>query len=92
MPTYSKWYINEYGELDNDKFLPLITPMSKSYPHALWRINANVEDGFPYNLIFLDIIEAINYPPVFIGNKRIKEIFYGSKPIKFIYYGKQKIY
>ena len=90
--VYYSWYINDYGELDNEKFLPLITPMSKPYPHALWRINANVEDGFPYNLIFLDIIEAINYPPVFIGNKRIKEIFYGSKPIKFIYYGKQKIY
>lgn len=86
------WNINDYGELDNINFLPLISPMSKPYPHALWRINANVEDGFPYNLIFLDIIEAINYPPVFIGNKRIKEIFYGSRPIKFIYYGKQKIY
>lgn len=86
------WYINECGELDNEKFLPLISPMSKPYPHALWRISANVEDGFPYNLIFLDIIEATNFPPVFIGNKRIKEIFYGSKPIKFIYYGKQKIY
>ena len=86
------WYINDYGELDNEKFLPLISPMSKPYPDALWRISANVEDGFPYNLIFLDIIEATNFPPVFIGNKRIKEIFYGSKPIKFIYYGKQKIY
>lgn len=86
------WYINEYGELDNINFLPLISPMSKPYPYALWRISANVEDGFPYNLIFLDIIEATNFPPVFIGDKRIKEIFYGSKPIKFIYYGKQKIY
>lgn len=86
------WYINDYGELDNINFLPLISPMSKPYPDALWRISANVEDGFPYNLIFLDIIEATNFPPVFIGDKRIKEIFYGSKPIKFIYYGKRKIY
>lgn len=87
------WYIDTSGELNNINFIELPdSSMSKPYPHALWRINANVEDGFPYNLIFLDIIEAINYPPVFIGNKRIKEIFYGSKPIKFIYYGKQKIY
>ena len=87
------WYIDVSGELNNINFIELPdSSMSKPYPHALWRINANVEDGFPYNLIFLDIIEAINYPPVFIGNKRIKEIFYGSKPIKFIYYGKQKIY
>ena len=87
------WYIDTSGELSNINFIELPdSSMSKPYPHALWRINANVEDGFPYNLIFLDIIEAINYPPAFIGNKRIKEIFYGSKPIKFIYYGKQKIY
>lgn len=87
------WYIDTSGELNNINFIELPdSSMSKPYPHALWRVNTNVEDGFPYNLIFLDIIEAINYPPVFIGNKRIKEIFYGSKPIKFIYYGKQKIY
>lgn len=55
MPTYSKWYINEYGELDNEKFLPLISPMSKPYPHALWRIDSSVDDGLPYNELLLDI-------------------------------------
>ena len=53
--VYYSWYINDYGELDNEKFLPLITPMSKPYPHALWRIDSSVDDGLPYNELLLDI-------------------------------------
>ena len=54
------------------------------------------DDNQLTNIAFIkndSFIPPIENPfPVFIGNKRIKEIFYGSKPIKFIYYGKQKIY
>lgn len=53
--VYYSWYINDYGELDNDKFLEITEPMSKSYPHALWRIDSSVDDGLPYNELLLDI-------------------------------------
>ena len=53
--VYYSWYINDYGELDNDKFLEITEPMSKPYPHALWRIDSSVDDGLPYNELLLDI-------------------------------------
>lgn len=53
--VYYSWYINDYGELDNDKFLEITEPMSNPYPHALWRIDSSVDDGLPYNELLLDI-------------------------------------
>lgn len=68
---------------------PLIEIPNLPTPYCVFVQDGVTNNGYPYIKSLQEISQSL---PVFIGNKRIKEIFYGSKPIKFIYYGKQKIY
>lgn len=44
------WHIGSDGYPTNDQFIPLPEKaMQRPYPDALWRIDPDVNDGYPYN-------------------------------------------
>ena len=46
------WHIGSDGYPTNDQFIPLPEKaMQRPYPDALWRIDSDANDGYPYNKI-----------------------------------------
>ena len=51
------WIIGPDGYPTNDQFIDVpVSPMAQPYPKALWRIDTQANNGYPYHLLLSGIV------------------------------------